>query len=212
MIYHETLIHHNHGGPGWDLSHSSICHGCAITRRPRLQRQYWLLTHAISKAHGELQHNQMRSKQMEYLETLIPHQNRGPGWDISDSSIYSWCAITRRPRIQRPFYGRIHKKRFPRHMASCKTTKCVQSRWSASKPSSAITMEVPDGIYLTLPSVLGALLLGDPVSNGHFIAAFTKGGFQDTWRAATRPNAFIADGMPRNPHPAPPWRSWMGFI
>ena len=213
---------------------------------------------------------------MECLEILIPHHHGGPGWDLSDSSICSGCAIPRRPRLQRPFYSRIHKWGFPRHMASCITTKCVQSPRNASKPSSATAMEVLDGIYLTLPSVLGALLLGDPVSNSHFIAEFTKGGFQgtwrdafntakcvqsrwnasksssstamevldgiyltlpsvlgallprdpvawyailsakggfqDTWRAATRLNAFIADGMPRNPHPRPPLRAWMGFI
>ena len=140
---------------------------------------------------------------MECLEILIRHRHGGPGWDLSHSSICAGCAFTRRPRLQRPFYSRIHKWGFPRHMASCNTTKCVQSRWNASKSSSSTAMEVLDGIYLTLPSVLGALLLGDPVSNGNLMAVFTKGGFQDTWRAESQPNAFKAHGMPRNPHPPP---------
>jgi len=55
-----------------------------------------------------------------------------------------------------------------RHLAGCNTAKSVHSPWSASKPSSTIPMEALDGIYLTLPSVLGVLLLGIPVSNGHF--------------------------------------------
>jgi hypothetical protein len=42
-------------------------------------------------------------------------------------------------------------------------------------------MEALDGIQLTPLSVLGALLLGEPVSIGHFITRFTEGSFQDTW-------------------------------
>ncbi len=101
--------------------------------------------------------------------------------------------------------------RFPSHTASCNTAKSVKSRWSASKPSSNITMEALNGINLALPSVLGALLLENLVSNSHY-SLFLVCGFQCTLRAPTRPNRFIADGVPRNPHPTSPWRPWIAFI
>ena len=36
--------------------------------------------------------------------------------------------------------------------------------------------------------------------------------FQGTFRGATRPNAFTADGTLQNPHPTSSWRPWMVFV
>jgi hypothetical protein len=148
---------------------------------------------------------------MECLETLIQHYYWGPRC-ISPSTIFSGCAVTRKPRLQRPFYqltkcGFQDIHRSPQHS---KKEEEVYSQRSTSTTPSNITTEALDGIYLALASLTGAELLGNPVSNGQLRPYLQK--CQGRLRAATRQDALVADGVPRNPNLISPLGPWMQFI
>ena len=130
-----------------------------------------------------------------------------------NSSVCSGCAITRKPRLktQTVILAVLELCNFQGTFRGATRPNAFPADGVPRNPHRTPSWR-PWVVFVRLLHLLLERYYPETSSQTVILAVLTYCSFQGTFRGATRPNAFPADGTLQNPHPTSSWRPWMVFV